>query len=256
MCWNLGTLIGALAGEAIDPETYGLDAAFPAGFVAMLAPHLRTRTGRAVALVGALICLAHGAVRPDRRADPVRRDGGADRAAGAMTWTLVLLLAAAAYSFKVLGLVVIGRRQLPATLERCLALIPAALIAALIVNDTFADGKDLVIDARAAGVAAAARGGVAAGAADRRDRDRRRRDRDGPPARLIDENGPVQPTATDEAVERPQVAPPDPPQHRLPADQPGDGTAEPPREPQVLLPREPGAAAEVDRLEREAPRYR
>ena len=73
-----------------------------------------------------------------------------------MTWTLVLLLAAAAYAFKVLGLIVIGRRQLPPTLERCLALIPAALIAALIVNDTFADGKDLVIDARAAGVAAAA----------------------------------------------------------------------------------------------------
>jgi branched chain amino acid efflux pump len=73
-----------------------------------------------------------------------------------MTWTLVLLLAAAAYSFKVIGLIVIGRRQLPARLERCLALIPAALIAALIVNDTFADGKDLVIDARAAGVAAAA----------------------------------------------------------------------------------------------------
>jgi branched-subunit amino acid transport protein len=73
-----------------------------------------------------------------------------------MTWTLVLLLAAAAYSFKVLGLIVIGRRQLPSTLERCLALIPAALIAALIVNDTFADGKDLVIDARAAGVGAAA----------------------------------------------------------------------------------------------------
>ncbi len=73
-----------------------------------------------------------------------------------MTWTLVLLLAAAAYSFKVIGLIVIGRRQLPATLERCLALIPAALIAALIVNDTFADGQDLVLDARAAGVAAAA----------------------------------------------------------------------------------------------------
>jgi branched-subunit amino acid transport protein len=73
-----------------------------------------------------------------------------------VTWTLVLLLAAAAYTFKVLGLIVIGRRPLPGALERCLALIPAALIAALVVNDTFADGKDLVIDARAAGVAAAA----------------------------------------------------------------------------------------------------
>ena len=72
-----------------------------------------------------------------------------------MTWTLVLVLAAAAYSFKVLGLIVIGRRQLPGPLDRCLTLIPAAMIAALIVNDTFADGQDLVIDARAAGVAAA-----------------------------------------------------------------------------------------------------
>jgi branched-subunit amino acid transport protein len=73
-----------------------------------------------------------------------------------MTWTLVLALAAAAYAFKVLGLIVIGRRALPSALERCLALIPAALIAALVVNDTFAAGKDLVLDARAAGVAAAA----------------------------------------------------------------------------------------------------
>jgi branched-subunit amino acid transport protein len=73
-----------------------------------------------------------------------------------MTWTLVLLLAAAAYGFKVVGLIVVGRRQLPAPLERCLGLIPAALISALIVNDTFADGKELVLDARAAGVAAAA----------------------------------------------------------------------------------------------------
>ena len=38
VCWNLGTLVGALAGTAIDPQTYGLDAAFPAGFVAMVAP--------------------------------------------------------------------------------------------------------------------------------------------------------------------------------------------------------------------------
>ncbi len=57
VCWNLGTLIGALAGEAIDPQTYGLDAAFPAGFVAMLAPHLRTPMGRSAAIIGALICL-------------------------------------------------------------------------------------------------------------------------------------------------------------------------------------------------------
>ena len=45
------------AGEAIDPETLGLDAALPAGFVAMLGPQFRTRNGRQVAILGALMCL-------------------------------------------------------------------------------------------------------------------------------------------------------------------------------------------------------
>lgn len=72
-----------------------------------------------------------------------------------MNWTLVLVLAAGAYLFKVLGLVVIGDRQLPAVLERCLALIPAALIAALVVKDTFSVGQHLQLDPRAAGVGAA-----------------------------------------------------------------------------------------------------
>jgi len=73
-----------------------------------------------------------------------------------MTWTLVLVLAAAAFAFKVLGLVVIGDRALPPMLERCLALIPAALLAAIVVQQTFAVGQHLRIDARAAGVGAAA----------------------------------------------------------------------------------------------------
>jgi branched-subunit amino acid transport protein len=73
-----------------------------------------------------------------------------------MTWTLIFLLAGGAYFFKVVGLVVIGDRALPAVLERCLALIPAALIAALVFKDTFSVGQHLQIDARAAGVGAAA----------------------------------------------------------------------------------------------------
>ena len=57
VCWNLGTLLGALAGSAIDPQTCGLDAAFPAGFVAMVAPQLRHRLGLLAGLLGAAICL-------------------------------------------------------------------------------------------------------------------------------------------------------------------------------------------------------
>lgn len=56
--WNLGTLLGALAGSAIDPETFGLDAAFPAAYVAMLWPLLRCHPGRLAAALGAVICLA------------------------------------------------------------------------------------------------------------------------------------------------------------------------------------------------------
>ena len=72
-----------------------------------------------------------------------------------MSWTLVFLLAAGAYGFKVLGLVIVGDRSLPPVLERCLVLIPAALIAALVVKDTFSIGQHLQVDARAAGVGAA-----------------------------------------------------------------------------------------------------
>lgn len=72
-----------------------------------------------------------------------------------MTWGLIVALAAGAYGFKVLGLVIIGGRTLPPPLERCLALIPAAVIAAIIVKDTFSVGHHLQLDARAAGVAAA-----------------------------------------------------------------------------------------------------
>lgn len=72
-----------------------------------------------------------------------------------MTWGLVFGLALGAYFFKVLGLVILGQRDMPPILDRCLALIPAALIAALIAKDTLTIGQDLVVDARLAGVAAA-----------------------------------------------------------------------------------------------------
>jgi 4-azaleucine resistance transporter AzlC len=59
VCWNAGTVLGALAGDAIgDPEALGLDAAFPAGFVALSVPHLRSARGRVAAACGALIALA------------------------------------------------------------------------------------------------------------------------------------------------------------------------------------------------------
>ena len=76
-----------------------------------------------------------------------------------MTWTLIILLTLGAYAFKVTGLVILGGRTLPPMFERCLALIPAAVVTALVMKDTFTNGQDLVLDARALGIAVA---GIAA----------------------------------------------------------------------------------------------
>jgi 4-azaleucine resistance transporter AzlC len=63
--WNLGTLVGALAGRGLgNPRDYGLDAMFPAVFLALLAPQLRGRDAVRAALAGALIALALVTVTP------------------------------------------------------------------------------------------------------------------------------------------------------------------------------------------------
>lgn len=62
--WNLATLAGALVGTAIDPSKFGLDAAFPAAFVAMLWPLLRERRALLAAGCGAVICASFTPVLP------------------------------------------------------------------------------------------------------------------------------------------------------------------------------------------------
>ncbi|MFI1442672.1 AzlC family ABC transporter permease [Streptomyces fructofermentans] len=56
--WNLTTLLGALGAEAIgDTDAWGLDAAGPAVFLALLAPMLRSTTERAVAGIAVVLGL-------------------------------------------------------------------------------------------------------------------------------------------------------------------------------------------------------
>jgi predicted branched-subunit amino acid permease len=74
--WNAGTAIGVLAGDSLtDPATLGLDAAFPALFLALLAPLIRAhgegssprsadRTALAAAVMGAAIALALTPITP------------------------------------------------------------------------------------------------------------------------------------------------------------------------------------------------
>ncbi|MFF0202078.1 AzlC family ABC transporter permease [Streptomyces sp. NPDC005017] len=57
--WNLTTLLGALGAEAIgDTDAWGLDAAGPAVFLALLAPMLTSATERAVAGLAVILGLA------------------------------------------------------------------------------------------------------------------------------------------------------------------------------------------------------
>lgn len=57
--WMIGTTVGAVAGTGLgDPRALGLDAIFPAFFLALLLPELRDPRSGGVALGGALIALA------------------------------------------------------------------------------------------------------------------------------------------------------------------------------------------------------
>jgi predicted branched-subunit amino acid permease len=59
LLWNLATLVGALVGDRIgDPRDFGLDAAVPAAFLAMLAPRLHNRQAWVVAVLGAGVAVA------------------------------------------------------------------------------------------------------------------------------------------------------------------------------------------------------
>ncbi|MFI0234984.1 AzlD domain-containing protein [Streptomyces sp. NPDC016845] len=71
-------------------------------------------------------------------------------------WIAVAVTAVGCYAVKLIGLLVpAGALERP-VVKRLAALLPVALLAALTAQQTFADGRVLILDARAAGVAAAA----------------------------------------------------------------------------------------------------
>lgn len=71
--------------------------------------------------------------------------------------TLTFLgLGLVSYLFKAAGPLIMGGRRLPPALERLAALVPAPLLAALVLTSTMVVSGRFVIDARLAGLAAAA----------------------------------------------------------------------------------------------------
>jgi branched-subunit amino acid transport protein len=72
-------------------------------------------------------------------------------------WTTVVVLTIATAAIKAAGPALVGGRELPPTVMRVIALFAPALLAALIVVETFAGtGRSLTVDARAVGLAVAA----------------------------------------------------------------------------------------------------
>lgn len=79
--WNLMTLVGAVAGEAIgDPRTFGLDAAVGAAFLALLWPRLQARRNQLVAVLAVAVAL--GVVPVTAAGVPVLVAGGVALLAG------------------------------------------------------------------------------------------------------------------------------------------------------------------------------
>jgi hypothetical protein len=71
-------------------------------------------------------------------------------------WVMVAALALATAALKVAGPLTIGGRRLPASVLNVVELLASALLAALVVVETFGEGRSLVLDARVVGAAFAA----------------------------------------------------------------------------------------------------
>ncbi len=80
-------------------------------------------------------------------------------------WITIVVLAVATAAIRASGPVLLGGRQLPARIQGVISLLAPALLAALVVVETFGapEGGALELDARIAGVGAAA-AALAAGA--------------------------------------------------------------------------------------------
>ena len=68
-------------------------------------------------------------------------------------WIAIAAMTVISFAIKAVGPVALGGRDLPAWADRLISLLPAALLSALVVVQTFAHGQALELDARAPGLA-------------------------------------------------------------------------------------------------------
>lgn len=69
---------------------------------------------------------------------------------------IVLAVGLGTMAIKAAGPVLLGDRPLPSSVQRVVALLAPALLAALVATAAFGSGQQLALDARAAGLAVAA----------------------------------------------------------------------------------------------------
>ncbi len=140
----------------IDVRALGLDALFPAFFLALLVGELRaSRTAAAVGLAGGVVALALVPVVPVGvpvlAAALVALVGTA-----AMTaWVVIALVALVTFAIKGSGPALLGDRELPEAFTRVVVLLAPALLAALVVTNALADGPRWSFGADTVGVAVA-----------------------------------------------------------------------------------------------------
>lgn len=72
-----------------------------------------------------------------------------------MSWLVIGVVGAATMAFKASGPVLLGRRTLPPRLSAVVEVLAPAMLAALVVTQTVGGDRELVLDARLVGVAAA-----------------------------------------------------------------------------------------------------
>jgi branched chain amino acid efflux pump len=73
-----------------------------------------------------------------------------------MVWTTIAAVALASFALKAAGPLMVGGRELPRRVVGVVALLAPALLAALVTVETFSDAGNFVVDAKVAGVGAAA----------------------------------------------------------------------------------------------------
>jgi uncharacterized membrane protein len=70
-------------------------------------------------------------------------------------WIVVVAVGLSTFALKAAGPVLLGGRPLPSRLSSVVSLLAPAVLAALVVTQAISDGREIVIDERLLGVAAA-----------------------------------------------------------------------------------------------------